>query len=182
MLRLSLIPLGFLALLIGAMYWSGGTAETRADFTFVNRGENKTLDTAVMSWMQDIRIAYQLWEGLYTLDPVTFQPIPGSADRIDISADKTIYTFHIRDGARWSDGRDLVSGDFVFGWRRMLEQPSDYTYLFDYIRGARRYEDAFEKWKGAIAVWDKSGRLRDKPAAPDFTLVGIAAQMSGRSA
>jgi len=42
-------------------------------FAFINRGDNKSLDPNNMSWMQDIRLAYGLWEGLYTLDPLTLK-------------------------------------------------------------------------------------------------------------
>jgi oligopeptide transport system substrate-binding protein len=147
MLRLLAIPATLLFMLVGAVIWSGGGVGSRADFTFINRGENKSLDPNTMSWAQDIRLAYALWEGLYTLDPVTLQPIPGSADPIEISPDKTVYTFHIRPAARWSNGDDLASGDFVFAWRRMLEQPGDYTYLLYYIRGAREYAENFAAGK-----------------------------------
>lgn len=135
-----------------------GAAVDRADFTFINRGDNKSLDPNTMSWLQDIRLAYALWEGLYTLDPVTLQPIPGCADPIEISADRTVYTFHIRPTARWSNGDAVTSADFTFAWRRMLEHPGDYTYLLLYIRGARVYEEDFSK-----------------NAAPDFGAVGIRA-------
>src|SRR5438105_3461705 len=116
MRRLLLIPLVLLLLLAGAMLWSGGGAVHPADSTFINRGEIGTLDPNRMSWLQDIRIGYALWEGLYTLDPENLNPIPGSADRIDMSADKTVYTFHIRDTARWSNGDPVTSRDFVFAW------------------------------------------------------------------
>src|SRR5689334_11465787 len=53
------------------------SAQPKADFTFVNRGEVGTLDPNRMSWLQDIRVGYALWEGLYTLDPQTLEPIPG---------------------------------------------------------------------------------------------------------
>ena len=66
MLRLAVIPLALLALVAGAVVWSNTGQGPPADFRFINRGENKTLDLGVMSWSQDIRIAYQLWEGLYT--------------------------------------------------------------------------------------------------------------------
>lgn len=157
MLRLLLIPLAMLALLAGAMYWSGGAAEPKADFSFINRGEITTLDPNRMSWMQDIRIGYGLWEGLYAPDPVTLDAIPGCADPIDVSPDHTVYTFHIRPQAKWSNGEDLVADDFVFSWRRNLEEPGEYTYLLYYIRGAKEYEDDFEK-------------QRDKA---DFSKVGI---------
>jgi oligopeptide transport system substrate-binding protein len=157
MLRLLAIPLALMLLVGGALFWSGSGTEPAADFTFINRGDNKTLDPNSMSWLQDIRLAYALWEGLYTLDPVNLRPIPGCADPIEISADQTVYTFHIRPTARWSNGDDLVAGDFLFAWRRMLEQPGDYTYLLFYIRGARPYEAAFAAGQ-----------------TPDFSTVGVS--------
>ncbi len=146
MLRLLAIPLAMIALLAGEVIWSGGAARHRADFVFINRGEIGTLDLKDMSWLQDIRIAYAVWEGLYTLDPVTLDPIPGAAERIDISPDKKVYTFHIRREARWHDGSPVTPADFIFSWKRSLEEPGDYTYLIaTYVRGARQYQDDFEK-------------------------------------
>ncbi len=128
---------------------SAGTASLRAqgkaDFIFVNRGDVGTLDPNRMSWMQDIRIGYALWEGLYALHPDTLEPIPGAAGKIDVSDDKLTYTFHLRDNGKWSNGDPVRAADFVFAWRRMLEEPGDYTYLLFYISGARAYSEGFGK-------------------------------------
>src|SRR6267154_2602213 len=138
--RLLVIPLVLLALLAGVIAWSGGgVTRSKPDFIFINRGDIGTLDPNRMSWLQDIRVGYMIWEGLYALDPVTLDPVPGAAERIDISPDKTVYTFHLRGDGRWSNGDAVVAGDFVFAWRRMLEEPGDYTYLFNYIKGAKQY-------------------------------------------
>lgn len=146
MRRLLLIPLAMFLLLAGAVWWSGGAeADGKAEFTFINRGEIGTLDPNRMSWAQDIRVGYALWEGLYALDPVTIAAVPGCADPIELSEDKTVYTFHIRPEARWSDGGPVTSHDFAFAWQRMLEEPGDYTYLFHYIKGAKAYQEAFAK-------------------------------------
>lgn len=174
MVRLAIIPLALLALLAGAVVWSNKDLGAPADFSFINRGENKTLDLGVMSWMQDIRIAYALYEGLYTPDPVTLRPIPGCADHTTANDAKTVYTFHIRSDAKWSNGDDLVAGDFVFAWRRLIEQPAEYSYLFDYVKGARAYSDAFSQWKQAIDQWAKSGAKGTRPPAPPFD-VGVEA-------
>lgn len=166
MLRLLIIPGVLLAFLAGAMVWSNGTSSRSADFTYVCPYENKTLDIDVMSWMQDIRVAYALYEGLYTLDPVTLEPILGSADRMNVNGDKTVYTFHIRDNAKWSNGDDLKASDFVFAWRRMIEQPGEYTYLFDYLKNADEYSDAYVKWKAAVEEWNKTRDPKDHSTAP----------------
>jgi oligopeptide transport system substrate-binding protein len=177
MLRLLIIPTVLLALLAGAMVWSGGITGGKADFTFVCPAENKTLDLDVMSWMQDIRIAYALYEGLYTLDPATLEPILGCADKVDVGDDRIVYTFHIRTNARWTNGDDLKSSDFVFAWRRMIEQPGEYTYLFDYIRGAHAYGEAYVNWKADVGKWAaarKPGDGSHAPPKPAFD-VGVAA-------
>ncbi len=136
---------------------SAAVADDRADFTFINRGEVGTLDPNRMSWMQDIRIGYALWEGLYALDGDTLAPIPGAAAKVEVSDDKKTYTFTLRDNGKWSNGDAVTTADFAFAWRRMLEEPGDYTYLFHYIKGAQAYEQAY---------------LQDNKAA-DFKTVGI---------
>src|SRR5262249_24058018 len=104
--------------------------------------------------------------GLYALDPDTLDPIPGAAEKIDISDDKLTYTFHLRPDGRWSNGDPVTSADFVFAWRRMLEEPGDYTYLLFYIHGAREYSDAFAKDSKAVD-WKSVG----VKAPDDKTLV-----------
>jgi len=156
MVRLLSIPLALLLLLAAAVVWSGGGSRQGADFGFINRGEIGTLDPRGMSWLQDIRIAYALWEGLYALDPQTLDAIPGAAERVELSADKTVYTFHIRPEAKWSNGDDVEAKDYVFAWRRSLEEPGDYSYLLYYIKGAQQYCEEFVAGK-----------------RPDFGKVGV---------
>ena len=164
MLRIFLIPVLLIGLLVGSLIWSGEGHASRADFTFINRGDNITLDLNDMSWAQDIRLASALWEGLYTLPPEGGEPVFGSADSMQISSDHRVYTVHIRPNAKWTNGDPLRAGDFLFQWRRMLESPKEYTYLHYYIKGAKAYEEAYAKYAEAD--------LDHKPALPDFSTVG----------
>jgi oligopeptide transport system substrate-binding protein len=133
------------ALIIATTALPLSRAADKADFIFVNRGDVGTLDPNRMSWMQDIRIGYALWEGLYALDSDSLDPVPGAAEKIDISDDKLTYTFHLRANGKWSNGDPVTPADFVFAWKRMLQEPGDYTYLLFYIQGAREYSEAYEK-------------------------------------
>lgn len=48
---------------------------------------------------------------------------PGLAERWERAGDaqgREVYTFHLRQDVRWSDGSPLTARDFVFGWRRAL--------------------------------------------------------------
>src|SRR5437764_1468195 len=126
MTRLLIIPLVLILLLIGAVAWSGGGGQPRSDFTFINRGDIYTLDLNQMSYMQDFRLTYGIREGLYGPDPETLRPVPAGATGYELSDDKKVWTFHLRPGAKWSNGDPVTSRDYVFSWRRMLEEPWDY--------------------------------------------------------
>ena len=183
MARYVIIFLALIALLIALMV-SLMPKQQRADLTFVNRGSISTLDPAAMSWMQDIRMALTIWEGLYTYDPVTTEPIPGAASGVDISADKRTNTFHIRPDARWSNGDSLTADDFVYAWRRPLEPgtTADYAFFFDLIHGGKEYVswrlEAAERLGGIGDVAKREAALNAHLADADVRFnetVGISA-------
>ncbi len=57
------------------------------------------------------------------------------ADQVDISPDKTVYLFHLRD-ASWTDGRPVTAYDFEASWKKIIDPhfPSICTYLFYSIK------------------------------------------------
>src|SRR5438874_1662053 len=143
MLRLLFIPLALIALLCGALAWSGGGSTERADFAFINRGDIYTLDLNQMSYMQDFRLTYGIREGLYAPNAQTLLPEPAGAVSHTTSPDGRVWTFKLRPEARWSNGDPVTAHDYVFSWRRMLEEPGEYTYLFYYVKNAHEYEDSY---------------------------------------
>ena len=134
-----LVPLVILA----TMAYSLSVDSSRADFTYVNPSGIHTLDPARMSWLQDFRVALNLWEGLTTWDPQTLEPVPGAAHLPPaISSDRLTYTFQVRDDARWSNGDPVTAHDFLRGWRRAMEPgtAADYRFFFtDHIADAAEY-------------------------------------------
>lgn len=97
-----------------------------------------TLDPHRMSAVADMRIAYDLCEGLVTSDALG-RPVPGLAHSWTLSADGLTYRFNLREDARWSDGRPVVADDFVYSWRRAVDpgtQPGSVEVMFP-IKGAQ---------------------------------------------
>jgi oligopeptide transport system substrate-binding protein len=84
-----------------------------------NGGEPESLDPQFASGTLEANIVGDLMTGLTTLDAAA-KPIPGAAERWDVSQDGLTWTFHLRDET-WSDGVKLTAGDFVFAWRRLLD-------------------------------------------------------------
>ena len=70
--------------------------------------------------------------------------VPGNAESWDISDDGLTYTFHLRDGLKWSDGSDLTAEDYVYTIQRVLTPATAAQYVSmatDYIKNAQEYYD-----------------------------------------
>ena len=133
---LVLLIIGLICFYISTPHRQGPDA-----INFCEAGQIHTLDPDKMTWMQDIRVAMGLWEGLAQYNPQTLQPIPGVAKSWKISHDGLTYTFYLRQNARWSNGRKVTTADFIFAWRRIL-QPSTaagYVTMLFHIAGAQAY-------------------------------------------
>lgn len=72
--------------------------------------------------------------GLVELDS-TEQAQPDLAESWDVSDDGMTYTFHLRDGLKWSNGTALTANDFVYGWQRLVDPDtaSEYNYIMSTI-------------------------------------------------
>jgi oligopeptide transport system substrate-binding protein len=118
----------------------GGCArhEPAADVTIVNGAEPESLDPAIVTGIPEWRITKALFEGLVRLDAHTARPVPGLAERWDISPDGRVYTFHLRTNAVWSTGEPITTADVVWSWKRTLNPAtaSDYAGQLFYIKGA----------------------------------------------
>ncbi len=113
----------------------------KAEFTFCNNDEIKTVDPALASGNIEGRIIDAVFEGLCCWHPKTCQPMPGVAERWTISPDGLKYTFYLRDNALWSDGTPVTAHDFWYSFRRILHPAtcSDYSYELWYIPHAEQY-------------------------------------------
>jgi peptide/nickel transport system substrate-binding protein/oligopeptide transport system substrate-binding protein len=69
------------------------------------------------------------------------EPVPGVAEKWEVSEDKKTWTFQIRDSARYWNGDLLRSRDFRDAWISLLDprRESPYSSLFDVIQGAWAY-------------------------------------------
>ncbi|MEW6202987.1 MAG: peptide ABC transporter substrate-binding protein [bacterium] len=110
-------------------------------FTFSNGTEPETLDPGKMTGLPESAIAINLFEGLVTLDPQDLRPIPGAAERWEVSGDGLVYTFYLRKNAMWSNGNRVTAHDFFYSWKRVLEPAtaSEYAYQAYYVKNGRAY-------------------------------------------
>ncbi|MGI9235941.1 MAG: peptide ABC transporter substrate-binding protein [Woeseiaceae bacterium] len=94
-----------------------------------NGGEPGSLDPALAEDVHAFNILTDLYEGLVA-ESATGELIPGAAESWEISEDGLIYTFTLRDGARWSNGDAVTSQDFVRAFRRVANPTTASVYGF----------------------------------------------------
>lgn len=116
-----------------------------ADLIFVSPDDHNFLDPQRMSWLHDLRIAECLFEPLVKFRLPDMSLEPAAAEKWDISPDGLTYTFHLRPGAKWSNGDPVTAQDFIHAWRRAMipDMAADYSQLFFHIKGAH----AFFQWR-----------------------------------
>ena len=89
-------------------------------FTYRVLDEFSSFDPQVVEDVNGSEVVRDLFEGLYNQD-ANGNNVPGVALRHDVSADNMTYTFHLRENAKWSDGRPVTAQDFVYAWQRAVD-------------------------------------------------------------
>jgi oligopeptide transport system substrate-binding protein len=128
------------ALVLVALTFSK-TVEAPADLRLANGTEPKSLDPELSIGEPEHVLTSALFEGLLRIDGKTGKPVAGVAESWDISEDGTVYTFHLRANARWTDGHPVTAGDFVYSWKRLLDPAvgAEYAYMLFPVALAEAY-------------------------------------------
>lgn len=124
----------------GSSNSGSSTVASGQELTFNLGSDVKTLDPALNQAVDGAILLVNMFEGLYKLDE-NQKAIPGIAEKCDISEDGTVYTFHLRSDAKWTNGDPVKAGDFEYAWKRVMDPntAAEYAYQMEYIKGAKEY-------------------------------------------
>lgn len=123
--------------------------DPRGTFRFAIPNDPGNMDPGRTSATDDFRVVKCIYEPLLVVKWGGEGIEPGVAESLPtVSEDGRTYTFKIREDAKWSDGKPVTAGDFVFAWRRGMikETAGKYETLFDIIAGAKE----FKAWRNAL--------------------------------
>lgn len=123
---------------------AGPASQPQGDIINVGNGaEPEGLDPHIVTGVPEHHILITLFEGLVRMNPKTLEPIPGVAERWEISDDGREYTFHLRSGAQWSNGDPVTAHDFTYAWRRILTPSlgAEYAYMLYPMKNAQAYNE-----------------------------------------
>ncbi len=152
MARTGTIFAGLLALAIGwaAPVWADDTLDRGVGSEWSSLDPQVNFDAAA-GWIQ-----MDAYEGLVSYDE-TGKIIPGAAETWESSPDGLTFTFHLRDGLKWSNGDKLVAQDFINGILRTLNpdtasEKGYYFYSVAQVMGAKELSDGTTKDPATLGV------------------------------
>ena len=111
----------------------------------------ETMDPALNSAIDASNMIIHLFEPLLSMDKDN-NVIGGMAETWEVSEDGLTYTFHLREGLKWSDGSDFTAEDFVYTFKRMADPMTAAPYGHDLLCMVKGYDEAENGNVDALAV------------------------------
>jgi oligopeptide transport system substrate-binding protein len=112
-----------------------------------------------------------VFSGLVSFN-TSLNPVPELAESWDVSADGTVYTFHLRTNARFHDGRELVAQDVIYSWERAANPATQsdtvLTYLGDIVGVAEMHDSTADHISGLEELDDHTLQVTIDAAKPYF--------------
>lgn len=111
----------------------------------------ETIDPALNSAVDGGNMLLHAYECLLIVgEDGTLQP--GQAESYEVSEDGLTWTFHLRDGLKWSDGSDLTANDFVYSWKRVCNPEVAAPYAETVLGMVKGYDEASDGNLDALGV------------------------------
>ena len=113
-------------LLIGAAWAALATiaaqpAYAAGDIIITYKDDVSTLDPAIGYDWQNWSIIKSLFDGLMDYKPGTTELVPDLAESYEISNDGKTFTFKLRSGAKFHNGREVIADDVKYSIERVLD-------------------------------------------------------------
>lgn len=119
---------------------------------FALRASQVTLDPATMSSLSRVDVMANIFEGLVQFGERA-EIRPAVAERWEISPDGRVYTFYLRESARFHNGRRVRSDDVKYSFERQMRQNEDAAaWAFRPLLGAEQFMSGEADSVGGVQV------------------------------
>jgi oligopeptide transport system substrate-binding protein len=115
--------------------------EFQRNLTIIEYPHEYNIDPQTANYSNESQLFTGLYEGLFSYDPYSLDPVPALASSVKLSRDKKTWTFTIRDDAYFSNGEKITAQTFRDSWLRLLDPATEapFASLLDCIEGAEDF-------------------------------------------
>lgn len=144
---LAVALVGAMGLLMGC----GGTTATTAGAPTTAAGDQPVvggtlnfyiaepafIDPVNLQESEGTKVGSSVFDSLVGFDPKTQELVPAAAESWEANADASVWTFHLRKGAKFHDGTEVKAGDFKYAWERICNpvNKSEVSYHLAAVKG-----------------------------------------------
>ncbi|MBI4284671.1 MAG: hypothetical protein HY670_02065 [Chloroflexi bacterium] len=143
---------------------------SRQDSLFLWQGDIVTLDPALSEDAPD-GIIGAIFSGLVRIDK-DLKVAPDIAERWDISADGKTYTFYLRAGVKFHNGKAVTAHDLKYSWERALDPQTKSrkarTYMGDIVGAADMLAGKATELSGVKVIDDRTLQVTIDGPKPYF--------------
>ena len=174
MTRAALAAALLLVLIASALSGAAVAAKPGGTLRMVFMADPPTLDPAHATDLTSSAVIRQVFDALLELDE-KLVPAPALAERWTVSADHRAYTFHLRRGAKFHNGREVRAADVKYSFERAARGKR--PWVFEKLVGAREFiQGGAPEIAGVRVVDDATVELRlERPFAPFLHLIAYDA-------
>jgi len=103
------------------------------------------------------QVARELFDGLVDYDPRNMALVGAVAKSWSSNPEATVFTFHLKHGTKFHNGREVTAADFKYGWERVAAKKSrsDVAYHLEPIKGFDKMQTGKAKHLSGVKVKDK---------------------------
>jgi len=140
-------------------------------FRYALQSPPTQLDPARVEDGDTIDLLMQVFEGLVQWSPAN-EIAPNLAERWEVSPDGTVYTFHLKPGVKFHNGREATAQDVAWSLTRSLrpetKSPTAMTYLNDIVGSRELNEGKAQELRGVRVVDDRTLQITIDKRKPYF--------------
>ncbi len=169
-----------LDVLFGIASFEGSSQPRDETLLYRFKTDAPTLDPALAHDTTSSTVLQCIVDGLVEQDPLTLEVIPELAESWEISEDRTVYTFHLRQGVTFHNGREVTAEDFKYSMERVLNPATaaDQRWVLEEIKGADAFDGKAVKHVEGIEVLD-AYTLRITIKQPYEPFLGLLSMEAG---
>ncbi len=115
-------------------------------FEIISGNHTYDLNPHTASYANEAQILTGLYEGLFSYNPMTLEPVNAICESYKISRDKKRWTFKLHENIKFSDGSPITANEIKESWLTLLSNPrAPFASLLDCVKNAGAFRNGKAK-------------------------------------